>query len=392
MRRPNHDQRELTHSKDQLQSFPCMNVMADCSTLVLRTFPSRICISFRRRCAVHQHSFERLKPSMAKRPDTLDTALLMVELLRRIPRGRKITTRELHQQLQSAGFERDLRTIQRQVETLSEHFDIERDDRSKPYGYRWRERAQGLAVPQLTPQESLLLQLAEEHLKHLLPARLMQSMDGFFNQARRNLGDSHDQRCDTAALEREWPRKVRVVATSQPLLPPAIAPGVLEAVSDALYANRWLHIDYQNAAGKRRQAKVMPLGLAQQGPRLYLVCRYEGFDNERSLALHRITQAEASTLAFERPAEFDLQKYDEDGRFGFGEGQRVRLTFCIENDAGFHLRETPLSKDQQVHDQEDGWMKISATVVDSAMLDWWLRGFGQALRGVQKTQLTTKEQ
>ena len=28
---------------------------------------------------------------MAKRPDTLDTALLMVELLRRIPRGRKIT-------------------------------------------------------------------------------------------------------------------------------------------------------------------------------------------------------------------------------------------------------------------------------------------------------------
>ena len=167
---------------------------------------------------------------------------------------------------------------------------------------------------------------------------------------------------------------------------------MLEAVSDALYANRWLHIDYQNAAGKRRQAKVMPLGLAQQGPRLYLVCRYEGFDNERSLALHRITQAEASTLAFERPAEFDLQKYDEDGRFGFGEGQRVRLTFCIENDAGFHLRETPLSKDQQVHDQEDGWMKISATVVDSAMLDWWLRGFGQALRGVQKTPLTTKEQ
>ena len=32
---------------------------------------------------------------MTQRPDTLDTALLMVELLRRIPRGRKITTREL---------------------------------------------------------------------------------------------------------------------------------------------------------------------------------------------------------------------------------------------------------------------------------------------------------
>lgn len=319
---------------------------------------------------------------MAKRPETLDTALLMVELLRRIPRGRKVTTGELHQQLKSAGFDRDLRTIQRQLEILSEHFDIERDERSKPYGYRWLERAQGLAVPRLTPQESLLLLLAQEHLKNLLPARLMQSMDGFFTQARRNLGDSQGQGADPARLEREWPRKVRVVATSQPLLAPTIAAGVFEAVSEALYANRWLALDYQNAAGKRKPIQVMPLGLAQQGPRLYLVCRYEGFDNERSLALHRIRKAEASTLAFERPADFDLQKYDDDGRFGFGDGRRVRLTFHITHDAGLHLRESPLSKDQQVRDLGDGWMEITATVVDSAMLEWWLRGFGEAVRDV----------
>ena len=323
---------------------------------------------------------------MAQRPDTLDTALLMLELLRRIPRGRKITTSELHQQLKGAGFERDLRTIQRQLEILSEHFDIERDERSKPYGYRWLERAQGLALPQLTPQESLLLQLAEEHLKHLLPARLMRSMEGFFTQARRNLGDGPNTR-----LEREWPRKVRVVATSQPLLAPAIASGVLEAVSEALYANHWLDLDYRNAARQRRQARVMPLGLAQQGPRLYLVCRFEGFDNERSLALHRIGKAEVSTLAFERPRGFDLQRYDADGRFGFGEGRRIRLQFWIEHDAGFHLQETPLSKDQQVQDQGDGWLEITATVVDSAMLDWWLRGFGDAVRGVSRQAVPAEQ-
>lgn len=307
---------------------------------------------------------------MPQRPDTYETVLLAVELLRRIPRGRKITAAELHRQLKDAGMERTERTIQRQLEMLSRHFEIERDERSKPYGYRWLERAQNLAVPHLTPHESLLLQLAEEHLKHLLPARLMQSMDGFFAQARRNLGD--DNAGHNVRLAREWPRKVRVVATSQPLLPPAIAPGVLEAVSDALYANRWLELDYQNAAGKCKPVKVMPLGLAQQGPRLYLVCRYEGFGNERSLALHRIRKAQASTLGFERPADFDLQQYDADGRFGFGEGERVRLTFRIENAAGFHLRETPLSQDQQTRDMADGWMEVTATVVDSAMLEWWL--------------------
>ena len=319
---------------------------------------------------------------MAQRPDTLETVLLAVELLRRIPRGRKITAGELHRQLKDAGMERTERTIQRQLEMLSSHFEIERDERSKPYGYRWLERAQSLAVPHLTPQESLLLQLAEEHLKHLLPARLMKSMDSFFTQARRNLGD--DSQGHGVRLAREWPCKVRVVATSQPLLPPAIAPGVLEEVSEALYANRWLELDYKNAAGKQKSIKVMPLGLAQQGPSLYLVCRYEGFENERSLALHRIRKAEASTLTFERPAEFDLQKYDDDGRFGFGEGERVRLTFCMATEAGFHLRETPLSKDQQVRDRGDGWMEVTATVVDSAMLEWWLRGFGEAVRDVSR--------
>ena len=324
---------------------------------------------------------------MAKRSDTLETVLLAVELMRRIPRGRKVTAGELHQQLKDAGIERELRTIQRQLEMLSEHFEIERDDRSKPYGYRWLEQAKALAMPNLTPQESLLLQLAEEHLKNLLPPRLMKSMDAFFSQAKRNLGSE-----STARLEREWPGKVRVVATSQPLLPPKIVPGVFESVSEALYANRWLTLDYQNSAGKRRSITVMPLGLAQQGPRLYLVCRFDGFNNERSLALHRIRKAEASTLTFERPAEFDLQKYDDDGRFGFGEGHRVQLRFRITKDAGLHLTESPLSTDQQYVEAQDGWLEIIATVVDSAMLDWWLRGFGKAVTNIQKLSLNLNEQ
>jgi len=316
---------------------------------------------------------------MAKRSDTLETVLLAVELLRRIPRGRKVTASELHRQLVDAGIDRDLRTIQRQLEMLSKHFEIERDDRSKPYGYRWLEQAKALAVPSLTPLESLLLHLAEEHLKNLLPARLIKSMEGFFSQAKRNLGPDSSSR-----LEREWPGKVRVVATNQPLLPPKIVPGVFEAVSEALYSNRWLHLDYRNSGGKRNRVEVMPLGLVQQGPRLYLVCRYWGYDNERNLALHRILSAEVSTFAFDRPKEFDLKKYDDDGRFGFGEGERIRLTFRIDRDAALHLLETPLSSDQQVVEFNDEQLEITATVVDSAMLKWWLRGFGGALKVLER--------
>lgn len=323
--------------------------------------------------------------SMPKRADTLETTLLAIELLRRIPRSHKVSAPQLHAQLRDAGIERDLRTIQRQLDMLSRHFDIERDDRSKPYGYRWKEQARGLALPALTPQESLLLSLAAQYLHNMLPARLSRAMQSLFSQAQRNLRHPDGR----ASLEREWLKKVRVVATSQPLLPPDIQAGVFEAVTDALYANHWLHVHYRNAAGKRAEIEVMPLGIAQQGPRLYLVCRYRGYDNERSLALHRMLAAQALPHTFKRPRDFDLKAYDDDGRFGFGEGRRIALRFRIRRDAGLHLLETPLAADQQAHESDDGqYLDIRATVVDSAMLDWWLRGFGDAVSDIHKQALT----
>lgn len=318
---------------------------------------------------------------MPKRSDTFETVLLALELLRRIPRHRKVTAAELHQQLKELGVDRDLRTIQRQLEMLSEHFDIDRDDRGKPFGYQWKERAKGLALPMLSEHESLLLTLAEQHLRNLLPASLMKSMEGFFTQARTNLGPHAN-----AKREREWLSKVRVVSTTQPLLSPKIKAGVFEEVSNALYGNRWLALDYKNASGKTTQIEVMPLGLAQQGPRLYLVARYKGFDNERTLALHRIASAKTLSLTFERPKDFNLQRYDDDGRFGFGEGKRVQLSFRIQKEAGGHLLETPLSSDQQVRDL-GGEYEFTATVVDTAQLEWWLRGFGDAVTDVKRCQI-----
>jgi predicted DNA-binding transcriptional regulator YafY len=306
---------------------------------------------------------------MPRRPDTRESVLLALELLKRIPKHRKVSARELHEQLPEH-LARDLRTVQRQLDMLATEFDIERDDSSKPYGYRWKERSAGLSMPMLSEQESLVLALAEAHLRNLLPAGVMRSMSGFFSQASRHL---------TAAKGRpaqEWLGKVRVVSTTQPLLAPKLAPGVFEAVSEALYWNRWLELDYRNAAGTCARISVMPLGLAQQGPRLYLVCRYAGFDNERSLAVHRIARATVTAQTFQRPAGFQLQRYDDDGRFGFGEGKRIEIVFRIEAAAGQHLLESPLSVDQQVLPVKGGY-EIRATVVDSAQLRWWLRGFGR---------------
>ena len=321
---------------------------------------------------------------MPRRPDSLESLQIALELVRRIPKGRTITAPELQRQLADAGYVRDMRTIQRQLETLSEFFDFDRDDSSKPYRYCWKERVKGLSLPTLSPQECLLLTLAEQQLGQLLPQRLMKSMEGFFSQARMQL---HEQ--SASKRERDWLNKVRIVSTSQPLLPPKVDPTVFEQVSTALYGDQWLSVEYKNAAGKKLESRVMPLGLAQQGHRMYLVCRFDGYDNERSLALHRIISAKASSFNFERPPEFDLKQFDDDGRFGYGKGQKVPLSFRIEKETGFHILESPLSEDQQVVEENETY-RITATVVDTDMLDWWLRGFGDAVSEIKKIEQQSK--
>ncbi len=310
---------------------------------------------------------------MPQRSNNLETLMMSLEILKRIPRSRKISAPELQTQLCEAGFDRNLRTIQRQLDSLSEHFDIDRDDRSKPYGYSWKSASSGFSLPGLNEQESVLLTLAEQHLANLLPANLMKSMSGFFEQAKLQLDSGKNKNA------RIWPSKVRVVSTRQRLLPPKMVDGVFEIVSNALYADHWLDITYENGAGKKSSSRVMPLGLAQQGERLFLVCRFEGYDNERSLALHRIKTANNTGLVFDRPANFNLQQYDDDGRFGFSHGRTISLVFSLPKIDGLHLIETPLATNQKV--VEDGDLYVfSVTIVESEQLKWWLRGFGSNLR------------
>ncbi|MGJ7522707.1 helix-turn-helix transcriptional regulator [Variovorax sp. LT1P1] len=301
---------------------------------------------------------------------------MSLEMLKRIPRGRRISAPELQEQLRDIGFDRDLRTIQRQLEVLTGHFEIERDDRSKPYGYRWKELSKGLSLPGLNEQESVLLTLAEQHLRNLLPDNLMRSMEGFFSHAKLRL---EDEKSNSARM---WQHKVRVVSTTQRLLPPKMKKEVFQAVSNALYADHWLEVTYVNAGGELTESKVMPLGMAQQGTRLLLVCRFEGYDDERSLSVHRIRAAKDTRLTFTRPPDFSLERHEAEGRFGFSTGKHIKLVFCLPKLAGVHLTESPLAENQTFISTEDGY-QFAVTVTESEQLKWWLRGFGRDLHLVR---------
>ena len=72
--------------------------------------------------------------------------------------------------------------------------------------------------------------------------------------------------------------------------------------------------------------------------------------------------------------------------FGFSSGRKIRLTFRIDKQTGGFLTETPLSADQRVKDCGDEY-EISATVIESAMLEWWIAHFGEDYQEIDRTYL-----
>lgn len=303
-----------------------------------------------------------------------------LELLRLIPKNYSISSLELREKLLALGIERDLRSIQRALNTLCEQFEIDCNTNDKPYSYRWKPDAKGLDMPILNEQQSLVLMLAKQYLTGILPTNIMQSMDGFFKQAEYNLAYGKNQKKEAS----EWLNKAGIAPTSQPLLPAKIDPEVFNKVSIALYHNKYINMSYRKNDGNIRDAQVKPLALVQQGPSTYLVVQYES-GAIRHLALHRFISVNVSTMQFERP-KFSLKMHIESQNFGFSSGKKIRLTFRIDKETGRFLTETPLSTDQTVKDYGSEY-EISATVIESAMLEWWIANFGEDYQEIDRTYL-----
>lgn len=321
---------------------------------------------------------------MSQRSSDLETVRLILHILQNMPKNRKTTIAEIQQNLESIDIKRTTRSLQRIMnETICTEFDVELDDRDKPYGYSWKSYSNGLNIPVLNEQQSLLLLLAQEHLQSLLPVSVSRHLQPFFEQAYRQLQN------DSRQNAKQWLNKVALVPTTQPLLPPEISTEIFETVSYCLYHNRYLNVTYQNQNGVTLDRTVKSLALAQQGNVLYLVVQFDGFDNFRHLALHRIQAARSSLQTFELPTDFDFQKYIDAGHFGYGEPLPILLQFSITKSAGFHLTETPLSVDQRILEESDEHYRFQVTVLQTDMLEWWLRKFGDDIWDIVKIPIET---
>lgn len=238
----------------------------------------------------------------------------------------------------------------------------------------------------LRPQESLLLRLAEEHLKYQLPSPLVRALEPLFEQARTTLKEDGATQKMAA-----WLKKVAFVSDSVPMMPPGILPRIFDAVSEALYRDSKIEIQYVNTINEKREGVVSPLGLVQQAHRLYLVCRFDGYDNVRHLALHRMTSARVLDFPADRPKDFELDRYVKDRHFNYSNGRKIHLVLEFTNGVtANNLKETPFNETQTLELQHNGVWRLEADLDDTVLLDGWIAAWRDAagIRLVEKTALT----
>lgn len=320
---------------------------------------------------------------MPRSSTATNEALIIIAILKRIPRNRFISTSEIGRSLHEAGIDLEPRRLQRMLQNIAaeDELHIECDRRSKPFGYRQRVPQSDLSATSLKPQESLLLRLAEEHLKYQLPAQLVSAMAPLFEAARLSLKEE-----GSTARASAWLKKVAFVSGTVPMQPPKIKQRIFSAVSEALYRESKLRIRYCNSVDDEIEAAVSPLGLVQQEQRLYLVCRFDGYDNVRHLALHRIEEAEVLDFAAERPKGFSLDKYIAERHFNFSNGRKIRFVMEFLNAAtAKNLQETPFNSTQRLVRLPDGAWRLTAVMDDTVLLDGWIAAW-KTLAGIRRAE------
>jgi predicted DNA-binding transcriptional regulator YafY len=298
-------------------------------------------------------------------------------MLRMVPRApAKISAKELCERLCDADFPVTKRTVERDLKELSDVFPIVVDSRDKPFGWSWLRDASSFDLPGLTVPEALTLTLVEQHLRHHLPPITVDALRPHFRSAARTLSA-----VDDSAPSRAWLDKVRSIPPQQPLLPPRMDEECQRNVYLALMQDRQLKLHYRkrDADAPTVYTSVHPLAVVQRGGLVYLACMFDRYDDVRTIALHRLQQAEVLYEPARKKPGFTIDDYIASGQFGVLTGDPVNLRAVFSRAAGEHLFETPLSADQTLTSDADGHLHLAATVPNTRALVWWLLGFGDGV-------------
>jgi hypothetical protein len=203
-------------------------------------------------------------------------------MLRIVPRApAKVSVKELCKRLSAGDFPVTKRIVERDLNELSQVFPIVADSCDKPFGWSWLRDASSFDLPGLTLPEALTLTLVEQHLRHYLPPSAVDALCPHFRSAARTFaplaGQGSRRASPAAAACAAHGRGMPTHRLPRSHSGPPAAPALPQT--------------------RRRRAKCLRHGAsARRGaagrhdlPNLHV----RDYDDVRTLALHRVQQAEA---------------------------------------------------------------------------------------------------
>ena len=304
-----------------------------------------------------------------------ETSIRLIKLLTYIPKyPAKRSLSNFKEHLESLGYEVTDRTIQRDLLKLEKYFPLLCDDRNPPYGWSWQEDAKEINLSAMDKVEALSLSLAEKYLEPLMPIENYERIRNLFDRANNTLESSEQSQL------KKWRDRVRVLPQSQRLEPPLINQEVQSNIYDALLNGEQLDVQYLKANSKlAKKRTVNPLGIVLMGIVHRLICTMDpDFKIIRHLPLHRFKTANANGETSIEPENFDIDDYLDKESLSFPRTEKkIKIELLFRGNTGFHLSETPVSKDQKYKEEKNGKIRISGTVADTEQLRWWILGFGE---------------
>lgn len=323
---------------------------------------------------------DRLTPPLeAGGPVNRDTILRLIAMLREIPRDpQRKTTTQIKQALREHNI--STRSVQRDLMRLMLDFPFSYEEQGKAYLWFWPAHSKVLDLPSLDISAALAFLLSREHLRPLLTPGTLKQLAPYFNRAEEVL------KASPGALA-AWRERVCVVTRGPHLESPKIAAGVQDEVYTALLTGKQLQVEYSaRYSGETKTQMLNPLGVVVYNGVIYLLATAGEHTNPVSYTLHRMKSAKTLPTATMRPKDF---KFHEHARKTFRfpvSDEAFKLVALFDAEVAKHLLERPLAADQTSRAVGDE-VEISATVMDSDDLRWWLLGFGEHVEVLKPAKL-----
>jgi predicted DNA-binding transcriptional regulator YafY len=235
--------------------------------------------------------------------------------------------------------------------------------------WKWRERH---------PLRSLAFrdaELLQQTLLHQMARRLMPpAIADHLEQDQKWIASKLDPNSQAAW----WLEHVINLPAGPPRFPKPLDESIVQEVSKALWNRRQLQVEYRSRTARVAKSMVLhPQGLVLDGEALTLIAVANDYMEPYNFNLMRMTKAQMLPGDSRRLEGFDFKQHVAKN-FGWPYGEPEQIEFWVHVDRVIEFEEMPISKDQKIDPKpdEDGYHRVTATVVPNVRLDAFLLSFG----------------